>query len=311
MAYGGVLQILTLLESHFSVLASSSHWEGLIIKPFMVIVILMIIEAYVVGWETSSIKRLIKPSRSSRADIATFLLSIFRLTPLFQVVFTFGIVLLIRKALPSLPSIGLHDYTSNIVVESVMWIFIKDFFVYWMHRLSHKVSFLWEAHKFHHSATEFTMLSLNRLHPIELAYRSAYYGVVLGLLGISLETISAILLFEHIIDRINHSNLPWKYGWVGRWLIYSPHGHRVHHSVDPVHFNKNFGETTPLWDRLFGTWSGEQKDAGSIEIGIPNNIYNKNNFFYDYWLCFNNTMKALLKLLNLRNRERRMKSISG
>ena len=29
--------------------------------------------------------------------------------------------------------------------------------------------------------------------------------------------------------------------------------HRIHHSVEPDHFDKNFGAGTSLWDQLFGT----------------------------------------------------------
>ena len=29
--------------------------------------------------------------------------------------------------------------------------------------------------------------------------------------------------------------------------------HRIHHSIQPQHFDKNFGAGTSLWDQLFGT----------------------------------------------------------
>lgn len=288
------------LKAHFSFLMTTDYWQSLLIKPILFLVLLMMMEALVVGWDKCSIKRLINPSRSSRVDIATFLLGIFRLTPLFEIIFTLGIALLIRKVLPSLPTLGINNQLDNLIIQGAIWVIGKDFVTYWIHRLSHRVGFLWEAHKFHHSATEFNILSLNRLHPIDLAYRSVSRGILLGLLGIPLQAFPILLLFERTLDRINHSNLTWRYGWIGRWVIYSPHGHRIHHSSDPVHFDKNFGETSPVWDRLFGTWSNEQKKSEEIEIGIPNNIYNKHSFFYDYWLCFANTMTALGKTFSTR-----------
>jgi sterol desaturase/sphingolipid hydroxylase (fatty acid hydroxylase superfamily) len=36
--------------------------------------------------------------------------------------------------------------------------------------------------------------------------------------------------------------------------------HRLHHSVEERHFDKNFGLTTPLWDLLFGTLCVPAKD---------------------------------------------------
>jgi sterol desaturase/sphingolipid hydroxylase (fatty acid hydroxylase superfamily) len=36
-------------------------------------------------------------------------------------------------------------------------------------------------------------------------------------------------------------------------LVYDNRFHRIHHSLEPRHFDKNFGVLTPLWDWLFGT----------------------------------------------------------
>ena len=43
-------------------------------------------------------------------------------------------------------------------------------------------------------------------------------------------------------------------------LVYDNRFHRIHHSVEPLHFDKNFGVTTPLWDWLFGTLYVPAKD---------------------------------------------------
>jgi sterol desaturase/sphingolipid hydroxylase (fatty acid hydroxylase superfamily) len=38
-----------------------------------------------------------------------------------------------------------------------------------------------------------------------------------------------------------------------RRIIADNRFHRIHHSVEPQHFGKNFGAGTSLWDQLFGT----------------------------------------------------------
>jgi sterol desaturase/sphingolipid hydroxylase (fatty acid hydroxylase superfamily) len=289
------LQLFPRFMSFYGVLLTVDYWRELLIKPLLLILVLMLVEARVVGWKKCSIRRLMRPSKSSRVDIATFMLSILRLTPLFEVIFTLGVVLLIRKALPSLPTLDLAISIDNLLVQGAIGYVARDFATYWIHRLSHQVGFLWEAHKLHHSATEFNLLSLNRLHPIDLAYRSVSRGFLFALLGLSLQAFPLLIMVERVFDRINHSNFTWRYGWVGKWILYSPHGHRIHHSVDPIHLNKNFGETSPIWDRIFGTWCDEQKNSEEIEIGIPNNCFNQNGFLHDYWLCFENSMRALGK----------------
>ena len=36
-------------------------------------------------------------------------------------------------------------------------------------------------------------------------------------------------------------------------MLISPAQHQVHHSVDPRHHDRNYGEVLALWDWLFGT----------------------------------------------------------
>jgi sterol desaturase/sphingolipid hydroxylase (fatty acid hydroxylase superfamily) len=52
--------------------------------------------------------------------------------------------------------------------------------------------------------------------------------------------------------------------------------HRIHHSVEERHFDKNFGAFTTLWDRLFGTaWFPEKDEwpeTGLAEIDQPRSL---------------------------------------
>ena len=52
--------------------------------------------------------------------------------------------------------------------------------------------------------------------------------------------------------------------------------HRIHHSLEERHFDKNFGAFTTLWDRLFGTACfperGEWPAVGLAEIDEPNGV---------------------------------------
>jgi sterol desaturase/sphingolipid hydroxylase (fatty acid hydroxylase superfamily) len=42
------------------------------------------------------------------------------------------------------------------------------------------------------------------------------------------------------------------------WLLTSPQYHRIHHSLKPAHFDKNFAAWFPLWDILFRTGLSSQ-----------------------------------------------------
>jgi sterol desaturase/sphingolipid hydroxylase (fatty acid hydroxylase superfamily) len=80
------------------------------------------------------------------------------------------------------------------------------------------------------------------------------------------------------VDFAQHSMVPFTYGWVGRWLVYSPVAHRIHHSPLEEHWDRNYGDLLPVWDRLFGTWyAGTTVNktvglAGADEHGIVGSI---------------------------------------
>lgn len=74
--------------------------------------------------------------------------------------------------------------------------------------------------------------------------------------------------FEHSSTRLN-------LGWV-RYLFPDNRFHRIHHSVERQHFNKNFGSGSAIWDMLFGTAyyprAGEWPDVGLSNMGEPRTL---------------------------------------
>jgi hypothetical protein len=68
----------------------------------------------------------------------------------------------------------------------------------------------------------------------------------------SLYIVTVVAIYKPIHNRFIHANLKLNLGWLG-WLITSPQFHRVHHSADPVHADKNFGVYFSIYDYLFGT----------------------------------------------------------
>ena len=43
------------------------------------------------------------------------------------------------------------------------------------------------------------------------------------------------------------------------WILATPSHHRVHHAINPIYRDKNFGFVTIVWDRLFGTYATEEE----------------------------------------------------
>lgn len=60
-------------------------------------------------------------------------------------------------------------------------------------------------------------------------------------------------------DGLAHTNVRVQLGRFGFWLN-NPQYHRIHHSIEPQHRNKNFCKALPLFDVIFGTAYKPGKD---------------------------------------------------
>lgn len=154
---------------------------------------------------------------------------------------------------------------------------------YWFgHYLFHKIPALWEFHKVHHSAEVMTTLTELRQHPVEiLAFVNLIglaTGTVFGLMtyvfgpGVQPFTLlnGNVLLMMFLITygHLRHSHMWIAFtGWTGK-ILQSPAHHQLHHSVNPVHYNKNLGFALAVWDWAFGTLAIPSKAPERIIFGV-------------------------------------------
>ncbi len=84
---------------------------------------------------------------------------------------------------------------------------VRDFVQWWTHRLLHRVSWLWEFHKVHHSVEQMGFAAHLRYHWMEtIVYRTIEY-LPLALLGIGLHDFFIIHIFTLAVGHFNHSNI--------------------------------------------------------------------------------------------------------
>jgi sterol desaturase/sphingolipid hydroxylase (fatty acid hydroxylase superfamily) len=176
--------------------------------------------------------------------------------------------------------IGANGFAGKAV--ATVAIFIAYELAYWVdHYLSHRVPFLWEFHKVHHTAEVLSPLTNFRVHPVD----SVVFGNILGLFigatdgvlrylefatpfGARASASVVLVVFMWIFGHLQHSHLwiPFT-GPLGR-VILSPAHHQIHHSDNPKHFNKNFGSCLSIWDWLFGTLQIPQRDREDLAFGV-------------------------------------------
>jgi sterol desaturase/sphingolipid hydroxylase (fatty acid hydroxylase superfamily) len=166
------------------------------------------------------------------------------------------------------PAGWLHAPPALALVVTTLVELLAYEFAYWAaHFVFHRVSWLWEFHKVHHSAEVMTTLTEMRQHPVEIiAFMNAIglctglaFGAMTWIFGPGVGRLTllngniALVIFMLSWGHLRHSHLwiPFR-GLAGR-LFQSPAHHQVHHSLNPAHFDKNLGFALAIWDWAFGT----------------------------------------------------------
>jgi len=137
--------------------------------------------------------------------------------------------------------------------QFLAFVILKDFLEYGIHNLLHRIPWLWEFHKLHHSIEELDWIGNMRFHWMEIViYRGLTY-LPLVVLGVNSTVILWIAVFTTLIGHLNHSNLKLDWGSF-RYLLNSPRLHVWHHDViNHKRSGQNFGIVFSLWDFWFGT----------------------------------------------------------
>lgn len=153
----------------------------------------------------------------------------------------------IRPIVPSLTA-GLPG-PAGVIVAVIAAAFIGDLFYYWCHRIQHR--FFWRFHAVHHSVTEMSGIT-GYHHFTEPLFEFVLYAGPLSLLTTSPDAVPVLAGLLSWQGAYEHSPTRLNFGPLGRYFV-DNRFHRVHHSVEARHFDKNFGIFTTLWDSVFGT----------------------------------------------------------
>jgi sterol desaturase/sphingolipid hydroxylase (fatty acid hydroxylase superfamily) len=145
---------------------------------------------------------------------------------------------------------------------------VRDFVQWNTHRLLHKVPFLWQIHKVHHSVREMGFAAHLRYHFGEtIVYRSIEY-LPLAMIGFGIQDFLLVHLFTLFIGHLNHANIYLPLGPL-KYIFNNPQMHIWHHAYELPKGKSgvNFGISLSLWDYLFGTvWV--PKDGRDIKLGF-------------------------------------------
>ncbi len=171
------------------------------------------------------------------------------------------------------------------LVFTVMVFMAMDFGNFLAHWLQHKIPWLWEFHKIHHSAEVLTPITALRVHPVGEVLTTQVIALCVGAVNgvffyvyqgpVAQVTIAGVNALDFLYYTIGAYHLAHSHVWlmfprIAREIFLSPALHLIHHSVDPKHRDKNFAFTFTIWDRLFGTLympHDSEKDALVLGLG--------------------------------------------
>jgi sterol desaturase/sphingolipid hydroxylase (fatty acid hydroxylase superfamily) len=130
---------------------------------------------------------------------------------------------------------------------------VKDFIQWNIHRLLHRVDWMWQFHKVHHSVEEMGFAAHLRFHWMEnVMYRTLEY-IPLSMVGFGIQDFLFVHLFTLAWGHFNHANIKVPLGWF-KYIFNNPQMHIWHHAEHiPRRYGVNFGLTLSLWDYLFKT----------------------------------------------------------
>lgn len=173
---------------------------------------------------------------------------------------------------------GIHIDSFQILNVNVLppWLgllifFLVTDFVQWnTHRLLHRVPWLWNFHKVHHSIKQMGFAGHLRYHWMEpVIYNSLLYIPLAMIGGFEAQEVAIVFFFAIAIGHLNHANLGWSYGPL-KYILNNPKMHIWHHAKEmPAHRKNgiNYGISLSLWDYIFGTHHLPH-DGRDVELGF-------------------------------------------
>ncbi len=161
----------------------------------------------------------------------------------------------------------------NYIIWPIVSLIVLDFFHYWKHRAQHR--YFWRFHAIHHSIENLSAINSYH-HWTDPIFGTLLAAIPMGvLIGMDTPTFAVLAFLISVQGAFIHSNTRIHLGVANRVLV-DNRLHRIHHSVEDRHFDKNFGERSSLWDQLFGTAyfprSDEWPQTGILGVPEARNV---------------------------------------
>ncbi|HIF89994.1 MAG TPA: sterol desaturase family protein [Candidatus Poseidoniales archaeon] len=170
------------------------------------------------------------------------------------------------ELLPEMP------YWLLFIIAFICW----DFGHYCFHYMHHKFKWLWMIHVVHHEGIEFN-LSLGLRNSWLSPLTSMPFFFFLAIIGVPLEIFILVGSIHYGVQYYNHIGVVKQSGFLEHIMV-TPSAHKVHHGIQDLYKDTNFGSVLNIWDRIFGTFQREQLDI-PVQLGVIEPLGTENIFW--------------------------------
>lgn len=158
--------------------------------------------------------------------------------------------------------VALTHLPTNWLTYLIVFI-VLDFAGYVVHAIDHKINFFWNSHLVHHSSEEFNLACALRQSISVFVKLFVVLLLPAALLGIDPKVIAIVAPLHLFAQFWYHTRHIGKMGFLEK-IIVTPSHHRVHHALNEIYIDKNFGQIFIFWDKMFGTFQPELKDVPPV-----------------------------------------------
>lgn len=134
----------------------------------------------------------------------------------------------------------------------LLYVVAIDFGEFAFHYAQHRAPLLWAMHSFHHSDPAVNITTGGRHFWFEFVLKAFFIYTPAAILFRVNATISVLYAFLRLLDFVLHANVRCGFGPVAGWIS-SPQYHRIHHSIERKHWDKNYAPFLSVFDKIFGT----------------------------------------------------------
>ena len=191
-----------------------------------------------------------------------------------------------------LSHLAITHLQSNVLLYVLAFIGL-DFAGYWVHRWCHVVNVFWNRHIIHHSSEEFNLSCALRQSVSEIFAIFTFTYIPMAIIGIPTKVIAMVAPIHLFAQFWYHTKLIGRMGILEYFLV-TPSHHRVHHAINQLYMDKNYGQIFIFWDKIFGTFQPELENEPPV-FGVSRAVHTWNPWIINFqhlWLLIKDAWRT-------------------